>query len=251
MGVEGITAYRVGFSALILLAIFRPWRYRLTRKDVLNLLVYGSVLGLMNLLIYRAFALIPIGIAVAIEVTGPLAVAMLSSRRPRDLLAVACAVFGLYLLLPLQGSPGSLDPVGVAYALGAALCWALYIIFGKRASALQGGQAVAWGMTVAAMVTVPVGVAYSGTALLAPSIALMGLAIAMLSSALPYSLEIFALRRLPRGVFGMFSSAAPAVSALAAMAVLGELLSLTQWLAIACIVFASAMAALGAQGGKR
>ena len=95
IGVEGITAYRVGFSALILLAIFRPWRFRLTRKDVLNLLVYGSVLGLMNLLIYRAFALIPIGIAVAIEVTGPLAVAMLSSRRPRDLLAVACAVFGL------------------------------------------------------------------------------------------------------------------------------------------------------------
>ena len=251
IGVEGITAYRVGFSALILLAIFRPWRFRLTRKDVLNLLVYGSVLGLMNLLIYRAFALIPIGIAVAIEVTGPLAVAMLSSRRPRDLFAVACAAFGLYLLLPLQGSPGSLDPVGVAYALGAALCWALYIIFGKRASTLQGGQAVAWGMTVAAMVTVPIGVAYSGTALLAPSIALMGLAIAMLSSALPYSLEIFALRRLPQGVFGMFSSAAPAVSALAAMAVLGELLSLTQWLAIACIVFASAMAALGAQGGKR
>ncbi|MBB5606158.1 MULTISPECIES: EamA family transporter [unclassified Janthinobacterium] len=251
IGVEGITAYRVGFSALILLAIVRPWRFRLERKDVVNLLIYGSVLGLMNLLIYRAFALIPIGIAVAIEVTGPLAVAMLSSRRPRDLLAVACAVFGLYLLLPLQGGAGSLNPVGVAYALGAALCWALYIIFGKRASTLQGGQAVAWGMTVAAVLMVPLGVSYSGTALLVPSIALMGLAIAMLSSALPYSLEIFALRRLPQGVFGMFSSAAPAISALAAMLVLGEHLSLIQWLAIACIVFASAMAALGAQGAKR
>lgn len=251
LGVEGITAYRVGFSALILLAVFRPWRFRLERKDVFNLLIYGSVLGLMNLLIYRAFALIPIGIAVAIEVTGPLAVAMLSSRRPRDLLAVAGAVFGLYLLLPLQGSAGSLNPVGVAYALGAALCWALYIVFGKRASSLQGGQAVAWGMTVAAVLMVPVGVSYAGTALLTPSLALMGLAIAMLSSALPYSLEIFALRRLPQGLFGMFSSAAPAISALAAMLVLGEHLSLIQWLAIACIVFASAMAALGAQGGKR
>ncbi|MBB5368393.1 MULTISPECIES: EamA family transporter [unclassified Janthinobacterium] len=251
IGVEGITAYRVGFSALILLAIVRPWRFRLERKDVVNLLVYGSVLGLMNLLIYRAFALIPIGIAVAIEVTGPLTVAMLSSRRPRDLLAVACAVFGLYLLLPLQGGAGGLNPVGVAYALGAALCWALYIVFGKRASSLQGGQAVAWGMTVAAVLMVPLGVSYAGTALLAPSIALMGLAIAMLSSALPYSLEIFALRRLPQGVFGMFSSAAPAISALAAMLVLGEHLSLIQWLAIACIVFASAMAALGAQGAKR
>ena len=250
IGVEGITAYRVGFSALFLLAVFRPWRFSLTRKDVLNLLVYGSVLGLMNLLIYRAFALIPIGIAVAIEVTGPLAVAMLSSRRPRDLLAVSCAVFGLYLLLPLQGNPGSLNPVGVAYALGAATCWALYIIFGKRASSLQGGQAVAWGMTVAAMLTVPIGAAYAGTALLSSSLALMGLAIAMLSSALPYTLEIFALRRLPQGVFGIFSSAAPAVSALAAMAVLGEHLSSIQWLAIACIVLASAMAALGAQSKR-
>ena len=250
IGVEGITAFRVGFSALFLLAVFRPWRFSLTRKDVLNLLVYGSVLGLMNLLIYRAFALIPIGIAVAIEVTGPLAVAMLSSRRPRDLLAVSCAVFGLYLLLPLRGNPGSLNPVGVAYALGAATCWALYIIFGKRASSLQGGQAVAWGMTVAAMLTVPIGAAYAGTALLSSSLALMGLAIAMLSSALPYTLEIFALRRLPQGVFGMFSSAAPAVSALAAMAVLGEHLSSIQWLAIACIVLASAMAALGAQSKR-
>lgn len=250
IGVEGITAYRVGFSALFLLAVFRPWRFSLTGKDVLNLLVYGSVLGLMNLLIYRAFALIPIGIAVAIEVTGPLAVAMLSSRRPRDLLAISCAVFGLYLLLPLQGSPGSLNPVGVAYALGAATCWALYIIFGKRASSLQGGQAVAWGMTVAAMLTVPIGAAYAGTALLSSSLALMGLAIAMLSSALPYTLELFALRRLPQGVFGMFSSAAPAVSALAAMVVLGEHLSSIQWLAIACIVLASAMAALGAQSRR-
>ena len=245
IGVEGITAYRVGFSALILLAIFRPWRFRLTRTDVLNLLVYGSVLGMMNLLIYRAFALIPIGVAVAIEVTGPLAVAMLSSRRPRDLVAVACAVLGLYLLLPLQGSPGSLNPVGVAYALGAATCWALYIVFGKRAASLQGGQAVAWGMTVAAMLTVPIGVAYSGAALLAPGLILTGLAIALLSSTVPYTLEIFALRRLPQGVFGMFSAAAPAVSALAAMAVLGEHLSHIQWLAIACIVFASALAALG------
>jgi len=245
IGVEGITAYRVGFSALILLAIFRPWRFRLTRTDVLNLLVYGSVLGMMNLLIYRAFALIPIGVAVAIEVTGPLAVAMLSSRRPRDLVAVACAVLGLYLLLPLQGSPGSLNPTGVAYALGAATCWALYIVFGKRAASLQGGQAVAWGMTVAALLTVPIGVAYSGAALLAPGLILTGLAIALLSSTVPYTLEIFALRRLPQGVFGMFSAAAPAVSALAAMAVLGEHLNPMQWLAIACIVFASALAALG------
>ncbi|CDG82401.1 inner membrane transporter rhtA [Janthinobacterium agaricidamnosum NBRC 102515 = DSM 9628] len=242
IGVEGITAYRVGFSALLLMLIFRPWRQRLAQRDMLNLLMYGSVLGLMNLLIYRAFNLIPIGIAVAIEVTGPLAVAMLSSRRPRDLVPVAGAAFGLYLLLPLSAGPGHLDPAGIAYALGAALCWALYIIFGKRAASLQGGQAVAWGMLAASLFTVPLGIAYSGAAMLAPGIALTGLAIAVLSSMVPYTLEIFALRNLPQAVFGMFSSAAPAVSALAGMLVLGEHLSLVQWLAIACIVSASASA---------
>lgn len=247
IGVEGITAWRVGFSAILLLLIFRPWRWSLARRDLGNLVVYGSVLGLMNLLIYRAFNLIPIGIAVAIEVTGPLAVAMLSSRRPRDLAAVACAACGLYLLLPLSSGPGRIDPAGVAYALGAAACWALYIVFGKRVSTLQGGQAVAWGMLVAAVITVPLGVAYSGAAMLAPSIVGTGIVIAVLSSALPYSLEIFALRNLPRGVFGMFSSAAPAVSALAAMLVLGEQLSAVQWLAIGCIVLASALSALGRQ----
>lgn len=133
IGVEGITAFRVGFSAVLLMAIFRPWRSPLTRRDVLNLLAYGSVMGMMNLLIYRAFERIPIGIAVAIEVTGPLLVALLSSRRPRDIAACALAVFGLYLLLPLNAAAGRLDPVGVAYAFGAAACWALYIVFGKRA----------------------------------------------------------------------------------------------------------------------
>ena len=106
IGVEGITAFRVGFSALMLMAIFRPWRSPLTRRDIVNLLIYGTVMGMMNLLIYRAFERIPIGIAVAIEVTGPLLVALLSSRRPRNIASCALAAFGLYLLLPLNGGAG-------------------------------------------------------------------------------------------------------------------------------------------------
>jgi inner membrane transporter RhtA len=245
IGVEGITAYRVGFSALLLLALFRPWRTAISKSDCVNVVIYGSVLGLMNLLIYRAFNLIPIGIAVAIEVTGPLAVALLASRRPRDVGAVCCAVLGLYLLLPLGASAsGDLDPVGILYAFGAAICWALYIVFGKRASSLQGGQAVAWGMLVAACFTVPLGIAYAGAALLTPAIMLTGILIAILSSAIPYTFEISALRRLPQGFFGILSSAAPAVSAVVGMVFLNEHLTTLQWSAIACIVMASVLSAL-------
>jgi inner membrane transporter RhtA len=254
IGIEGITAYRVGFSALLLLAVFRPWRNALSKMDCVNIVVYGTVLGLMNLLIYRAFNLIPIGIAVAIEVTGPLAVALLSSRRPRDFFAIAIAVLGLYLLLPLASLLGSgagsgfgssdLNPKGVFYAFGAAGCWALYIVFGKRASSLQGGQAVALGMLVAALLMVPLGIATAGAALLAPTIMLTGVLIALLSSALPYTLEISALRRLPQRVFGILSSAAPAVSAVIGMIFLNEHLTMVQWVAIGCIVMASVLSAL-------
>jgi inner membrane transporter RhtA len=250
IGVEAITAFRVGFSALILMAIFRPWRAPLTRRDVANLLIYGTVMGMMNLLIYRAFNHIPIGIAVAIEVTGPLLVALLSSRRPRNIASVALAVFGLYLLLPLNGGAERLDPVGVGYAFGAAACWALYIVFGKRASTLSGGGAVAWGMLVASMFLVPLGATYGDASMLTPSIVLTGLAIAVLSSAIPYSLEMIALRGLPQGLYGMFSSAAPAVSALAGMVILGERLKQLQWIAIGCIVLASAICATAARGNK-
>ena len=247
IGVEGITAFRVGFSALILLAIFRPWRSPLSRRDVFNLVIYGVVMGLMNLLIYRAFERIPIGIAVAIEVTGPLLVALLSSRRPRDIASCALAVFGLYLLLPLNTVASGLDPVGVAYAFGAAACWALYIVFGKRASSIAGGQGVALGMLVASLFILPIGVAYTNAAAITPQVLGIGLAIAVLSSAVPYYLEMLALRGLPQGLYGMFSSAAPAITAIAGLLILGERLSSTQSMAIACIVLASAACAMSAR----
>jgi inner membrane transporter RhtA len=252
VGSQGVTALRVGLAACMLLAWHRPWRLPLARADIPNVLVYGLMLGCMNLLIYGAFARIPIGIAVAIEVTGPLLVVLAGSRHPRDVAWLACAVLGLWLLLPLHApatAPGTssgtaaLDPLGMLLAAGAALCWAMYIVFGKRVSTLQGGQAVAWGMLAAALFTVPVGFAHAGTALLAPGILAAGLGEALLSSALPYSLEMAALRRLPRRVFGILVSASPALSALAGWLVLGERLSGMQWLAIAMIIAASAGAA--------
>jgi inner membrane transporter RhtA len=244
IGVEGVTAYRVGMSALVMLLIFRPWRTPLTLKQVLNVAIYGSVIGLMNLLIYRAFSRIPMGIAVAIEVAGPLTVAVLSSHRPRDFVAVCLAAAGLYFLLPIHGQVDQLDPVGVAYAAGAAVCWALYIVYGKRVSSMSGGQSVAWGMLAASLFIVPIGVAHAGALLLTPSFMLVGLAIAVMSSALPYTLEMLSMRRLSSRTFSMFSSAAPALSALAGMVVLGEHLTLIQWLAIGAIVMASALTSL-------
>lgn len=239
VGSAGVTAVRVGLAAILLLAFWRPWRAPLARADMANVAIYGLMLGFMNLLIYAAFARIPIGIAIAIEVIGPLAVVVLSSRHLRDFAWVACAAGGLYLLAPTTANATALDPIGVAAALGAAFCWAMYIVFGKRVSTLKGGHVVSWGMLVAAICTVPVGLAQAGTALFAPQILLGGLVVAVLSSILPYSLEMLALSRLPRKVFGILVSAGPAVGALAGFFVLGEVLTLIQWAAIGLIVVAT------------
>jgi inner membrane transporter RhtA len=249
VGSQGVTAVRVGLAALIMLAIVRPWRTLPARRDAANLAIYGLMLGCMNLLIYGAFARIPIGIAVAIEVVGPLGVVVLSSRRARDFGWVALAAVGLWLLAPVHEGVAPLDPVGVAYALGAAFCWAMYIIFGKRVSTLNGGQAVAWGMLAAALFTVPVGAVHAGAGLLAPAVLAGGLAVAVLSSALPYSLEMAALARLPRRVFGILVSAGPAFAALAGWVVLGERLTGMQWLAIVLVMVACGGAA--ATAGKQ
>ena len=249
VGSAGVVALRVGLSAIILLALVRPWRFALTRADVPNLVIYGVMLGAMNLCIYRSFERIPLGIAVAIEVTGPLAVVILSSRHARDFLWVMCAGVGLWLLLPVNGSAAALDPVGVAYALAAAFCWAMYIVFGKRVSTLNGGQAVAWGLLAASVFVVPFGVYQAGSALLSPAILGGGLAVALLSSAVPYTLEMKALKRLPQRVFGILVSAGPAVAALAGFLLLGERLTLVQWGAIFLVILASAGAA--ATAGKR
>lgn len=249
VGSAGITAVRVGLASIFLMAFWRPWRAPLARPDAINVAIYGLMLGMMNLLIYAAFARIPIGVAIAIEVIGPLAVVVLSSRHLCDFFWVACAACGLWLLAPT--APGSvvLDPLGVAAALAAAFCWAMYIVFGKRVSTLKGGHVVAWGMLVAALCTVPVGLGQAGSALFAPQVLGGGLAVALLSSILPYSLEMMALSRLPRRVFGILVSAGPAVGALAGFFVLGEVLTTTQWLAIGMIVVATAGSA--ATAGSR
>ena len=239
IGAEGTSAYRVGISAVLLVAVFRPWRFRLTRADLGAVALYGVVLGATNLSFYMSLRTIPLGLAIAIEFAGPLTLALIHSRRPVHFVCIGFAVLGLGLLLPLKSGAGSLDPAGMGLAAFAGLCWALYIVFGKRLSHLHAGQSVALGMSVAAMAVVPFGVAHAGAALLNPAIIAAGVAVAVFSSALPYSLEMVALRAIPKRTFGVVLSAEPAVGALAGLVVLHERLTGQQWLAIAAIVAAS------------
>lgn len=148
IGAEGMTALRIGLAACLLLAMLRPWRTPLDRAHRVNLVLYGATMGLMSLLIYLAIARIPIGIAVAIEVTGLLVIVLLGERRPLVFLWLVAAVGGLLLLLPPKAS-AALDPSGFAYAAGAAICWALYVVFGRRVSDPLGSRAVAWGCPAA------------------------------------------------------------------------------------------------------
>ena len=239
VGAQGTTAVRVGLSAVLMLLLWRPWRWHLSRADAQAIALYGVALGGMNLMFYMSLRTLPFGLAVAIEFSGPLAVAIWSSRRAVDFVWVALAIAGLGMLLPLGLTGSALDAVGVLYSLAAAVCWAMYIVFGKRAGHLHAGHTVSLGLLVAAIVVVPVGIAHAGAALLTPSVLLIGLAVAAVSSAIPISLEMMALKRLPKEAFGIMISMEPAVAALLAWVLLAEHLSLLQWLAIGFIVAAS------------
>jgi inner membrane transporter RhtA len=240
VGAEGTAALRVGLSALILIVVGRPWRARINARNWRPLVAYGASLGTMNLLFYMALRTVPLGIAVALEFSGPLAVTLLASRRALDFLWIALAVAGLAFLLPLTHAAPALDLRGVALALGAGACWGLYIVFGQKAGANHGGSTTMLGSAVAALIVVPFGIAHAGAALLQPRIWPYALMVAALSSALPYSLEMVALRRLPTRVFGTLMSLEPAVAALMGFLLLRESLAVIQWLAIGAVMLASA-----------
>ncbi|NIF23899.1 EamA family transporter [Candidatus Pantoea multigeneris] len=245
VGSEGVAALRLGISAVILCVVFRPWTLRQHEVSWRALTLYGVVLALMNMLIYQAFSYIPVSIAISIEVMGPLTVAVLTSRQKIDLLWILLSALGMFLLAA-GDIHNAIDIQGIAYSLAAALFWGIYVIIGKRVSG-GGGRSVAAGMMVAALITVPLGTAQAGVSLLMPAVIFTGVCVALLSSMLPFLLDIYAMRWLPSRVFGVLLSGSPAVSALAGWIILHEKLSLTQCGGISSVMAACAGCSLFAR----
>lgn len=240
VGATGITAIRLGIGTLILCVIFKPWRMRISRHNLPPLIIYGIALGAMNTLFYLAIRTVPLGIAVGLEFIGPLTLALAGSRRPLDFVWVLLALVGLWYLLPFGEGLSEIDPLGAALAIAAGACWAIYIVSGQRAGSGHGPATVAMGSVIASVIFVPIGLTFAESGLWSLSVLPVAIAIAILCSALPYSLEMVALTRLPARLFGTLMSIEPAMAAISGMLFLGELLTPVQWLALLAIVVASA-----------
>ncbi|TPL06114.1 DMT family transporter [Mesorhizobium sp. B2-4-14] len=244
IGAQGTTTLRLVIGALMLIAVLRPWQMRPSRATLPWLVAYGVTLCALNLLFYAALARIPLGVAVALEFSGPLLVATLTSRRASDFAWIALAVAGIVLLSPFVHSLQPLDPTGVMLALAAGGFWALYIVLAQKAGAELGSRTTAYGMAIAAVLVLPFGVAEAGTGLLAPSILLSALLVGLFSSALPFWLEMVALTRMPARIYGTLTCLEPGLGALAGFLFLHESLTVPQLAGIAAVIVAAAGTAL-------
>ncbi len=244
LGAVTTVCLRTGFSAAILLALFRPPLLRLSAEQWRAVIPYGIALGVMNLVFYLALARIPLGLAVTLEFMGPLAVAVIGSRRAQDFLWVLLAAMGILLITPWAGSQ-NVDGKGVLLALLAGVGWAAYIMLGGRVSRLfSGGEGAATGMLFATAAVLPFALLNGSLGRLRLGSLGVGLAVGILSSAIPYSLEMIALRAMPARTFGILMSVEPAIGALTGLAFLRERLTVGQWLAVVLVMAASAGATL-------
>jgi inner membrane transporter RhtA len=246
LGAPGVLALRMGIGALVLWTAGAAWRRVPTRRAMPAVVAFGTVLGAMNLFFYLALERIPLGATVALELVGPLAVAVAGSRRLLDLLWVGLAASGVLVLT--NPATSGLDPVGVALALGAGACWAGYVLLGSRvAHQAPGTSGLAWAMVFASLWLVPIGIGTAGSALLDPVLLLAGAGVALMSSVLPYSLELVALRRVSTHAFGIMLSLQPAVATVAGLLVAGQRPALPTLVGIGLVVAAS----LGAVPARR
>ena len=239
LGPAGTVLVRIAFAALVLMAVWRP-RIRGRSREALRMVaLFGFTFAAMNQSFYLGLDRVPLGIAVTLEFVGPLSVAIVGSRRPRDLLWVALAAGGILLLSPGLGD--ELDLLGVGFCLLAGAFWAAYIVLTQRVGqAFAGGHGLALALAFGTILLLPGGIAQGGADLLSPELLAAGFAVAILSSALPYSLELEALRYLPRGTFGVLMSLEPAAAALVGFLALDQSLSASELLAVAMVVAASA-----------
>ncbi len=238
IGSSGTVFLRVSFGAIIFLLVSRPGVRGYARKDYLLIVLFGLSIAVMNGAFYAAIARIPLGIAVTLEFVGPLTVSVFASRKRRDFLWAAFAAVGVVLLAPIGHS--TLDPIGVGLALLAGACWGAYILLNVRVGrTFVGGTGLALSMAVAALVLLPIGIWSGGAALLNPKILLLGIGVAILSTVIPFTLELEALRRLPARVFGVLMSLEPAMATLVGFVVLREVVSVRALMALTLIVLAS------------
>ena len=254
LGAFGAATVRLFFGTVFLWAIWRPCRGALTGRQGLGVLAYGVSLGGMSLFFYMALARLPLGLTLSLEMTGPLALALISSRRLLDIVWVAVAATGLLLLFPFDDSVKALDPSGVLFAVLAGVCWAFYIVSGQKAGAsLPQGRAIALAMAVSTLVVAPFGLCDAGPALFNRSILPIALLSGLFSTAIPYSLDLFAMSRMPARLFGLLMSMAPVVGALVGFVMLDEKLTPLQWGAILCVVTATGGSSLseGIAGSRR
>lgn len=245
VGPGGTVLLRLALSALMLLAVVRPRLRSRGGRDIGWGIGYGVALGAMNATFYEALSRIPLGVAVTIEFVGPLAVAVLGTRRRRDLLWGALAAAGVVLLT--TGGGGRVDALGVLFALLAGACWAAYILLAQRTAGIfPGASGLTVALCVATVLVLPFGLVTAGSRLWHGDVLARGLAVAVLSSAVPYSLELYALRRMRAAVFGVLMSLEPAMAALSGLVFLGQHLRLREWIAMVCVVVASVGATRGA-----
>src|SRR5919202_5201554 len=237
LGPGGTVFLRIAFASLVLLVLVRPKLGGHDRNAYLVAALFGLALALMNFSIYQAIDRIPLGVAVTLEFVGPLGVAVAGSRRILDVLWVVLAAAGILLLAPLGAFGGmDFDPVGVAFALLAGCLWASYILLSARTgSAFPGGTGLVIALCVGTVVLAPVGIAGAGSALLDPKLLLAGFGVAMLSSAIPFSLELEALRKIPARIFGVLMSLEPAMATLVGLVLLGERLGIRAVMAVVCV----------------
>ncbi len=235
-----VSAMRLLLGAVVLALIFRIWQVNFKQVKWTAILSYGIALAGMNLLFYLSIDRLPLGIAVAFEFIGPLSVALFYARQKFDFIWVGLAIVGLVLLFPFHQAIPSLDPLGILFALSAGGCWALYIVAGQKPSGVSGNHTVCLGMFIGMCILMPIALFNGMPAHTFEPMSLMYfLALAILASALPFSLEMIALRNLSALSFGTLMSLEPAIAALSGFVFLGESLLWSQWLALATIISAS------------
>jgi inner membrane transporter RhtA len=242
VGPIGAATLRLVVGAMLLLVIVRPWRGWRRGADIRPLVGLGICVAGVIIMFFKAMEHLPLGIAISLQFLGPLAVAIIGSRRPVHLLCAAGAATGVWLLTGI-GLKDDLDPVGLMWGFGAAVCWGSYILFGRAASIAFGASSAAWSIAIAAIVVAPIGAYHSGTALLSPDLIPLALLVALLSVAIPFSLEIYALGLLPPRTFAILMSAEPSFGVLFGLLFLDETLTMTQAMGVTAVIVSAAIAA--------